>query len=210
MLLVLTLGWSYPWQRIHLTKFEMNNTVFGDRMFQLDGKAAALYRQFIRAWGPFVVLAGVLMFVIFMIFGAETKNFAFNAMRSADGSDTQTTALTAIVLMILAPYFAALIAFAGYRAKEYGYFASSTKYEELRFSFNCNSWGLIWLVVGNYVITALTLGFGLPFVQVRKFRFFCDHIEVHGEADFDAIRQSTEERDKLGEGLADAFDIGDF
>tara|TARA_B100000315_G_scaffold177051_1_gene165594 strand:+ start:788 stop:925 length:138 start_codon:yes stop_codon:yes gene_type:complete len=45
---------------------------------------------------------------------------------------------------------------------------------------------------------------------MRKFRYFCEHMKVNGEADFDAIRQSTEERSALGEGLADAFDMGDF
>ncbi|NQV22676.1 MAG: DUF898 family protein, partial [Rhodospirillales bacterium] len=104
----------------------------------------------------------------------------------------------------------ALFAFAGYKAREFGYFAASTKYEGLSFTFDVETWGLIKLVLGNFFITLFTLGFGLPFVQMRKFRFFCDHIKVHGEADFDAIRQSAEERDALGEGLADAFDIGDF
>jgi uncharacterized membrane protein YjgN (DUF898 family) len=94
--------------------------------------------------------------------------------------------------------------------REFGYFAASTKYERLSFTFDGNTWNLIKLVLGNYFITLLTLGFGLPFAQVRKFRYFCEHMKVNGEADFDAIRQSTEERSALGEGLADAFDMGDF
>ena len=97
-----------------------------------------------------------------------------------------------------------------YRVGEYAYFARCTQYEDLNFAFEVTSWKLLKLIFGNYLLTILTLGFGLPIVQMRKFRFFCDHIAVHGSPDFDAIRQSTEERDQLGEGLADAFDIGDF
>ncbi|HIF09870.1 MAG TPA: DUF898 family protein [Sneathiellales bacterium] len=97
-----------------------------------------------------------------------------------------------------------------YRIGEFAYMAKCTKYEEMEFEFNCDYLSLFKLIIGNYFIIGLTLGFGLPIVQTRKFRFFCKYIKVHGSADFDAIRQSTEERDKLGEGLADAFDIGNF
>ena len=62
--------------------------------------------------------------------------------------------------------------------------------------------------MGNLLIIILTLGFGLPFTQMRKFRYFCDRLTAEGEVDFDAIRQSSEQRPQIGEGLADAFDVG--
>lgn len=209
-LIPLTLGWSYPWQRIHLMRFEMSNTLFGDRRFHFNGDAAALYRRFIGAWGTFFVLTIVASVGIGVLFSSELANFNMDSLNATDGGATNTKALAGFFMLIITPYLVALFAFAGYRAREIGYFAASTKYEGLSFAFDGKTWGLIKLALGNFFITLFTLGFGLPFVQMRKFRYFCEHMKVHGEANFDAIRQSTEQRDSLGEGLADAFDIGDF
>lgn len=205
-----TLGWSYPWQRIHLSRFEMSNTLFGNRPFTFDGDAAALYRRFIGAWGTFIILSAVMIVGIFAFFEVTPAFFDVGSFKTADNIDMDAKALTGILLIALTPYVVALFAFAGFKAREFAYVAASVKYEGLSFSFDCDTWSLIKLVMGNFFITLFTLGFGLPFAQMRKFRYFCDRIAVQGEADFDAIRQSTEERDALGEGLADAFDIGDF
>ncbi|MEE8516066.1 MAG: DUF898 family protein, partial [Alphaproteobacteria bacterium] len=67
---------------------------------------------------------------------------------------------------------------------------------------------LVRLALGNMLIMIVTLGFGLAFTQMRKFRYFCDHMKIAGNADFDAIRKSAEQRPSIGEGLADAFDVG--
>ncbi len=66
-LLILTLGWSYPWQRIHLAKYEMNNTIFGDRRFKFEGTPGPLYRRFAQAWiiglGIYLVLVWALLLI---------------------------------------------------------------------------------------------------------------------------------------------------
>ncbi|MCH9045724.1 MAG: DUF898 family protein [SAR324 cluster bacterium] len=82
-----------------------------------------------------------------------------------------------------------------------------TAIKGLTFTFDATTGSLILLVLGNMLITVLTLGFGLPFVQVRKFRYFCDRLTAAGTADFEDIRRSTESQPTIGEGLADAFDI---
>jgi hypothetical protein len=43
---------------------------------------------------------------------------------------------------------------------------------------------------------------------MRVFRFVCDRLSAGGEIDIDAIIQNAEKRSGLGEGLADAFDVG--
>jgi uncharacterized membrane protein YjgN (DUF898 family) len=100
------------------------------------------------------------------------------------------------------------LTFAWYQAREIRYMASCIRYEGIRFSFDATGGSLIWLYFGNLLIMIVTLSFGVPFTQMRRFRYFCDRLEIHGEADFDAIRQSSEKRDQIGEGLADAFDMG--
>ena len=163
VLLPLTLGWSYPWQRIHLARFEMSNTLFGDRSFQFDGNAAALYRRFIRAWGAFVILTVIVIIGIILFFDVRTSGLDGESLTAPDGSAENGKALAGVFLIIITPYVVSLFVFAGYKVRVFGYFAASTKYEGLSFTFDGNTWNLIKLVLGNYFITLLTLGFGLPF-----------------------------------------------
>jgi uncharacterized membrane protein YjgN (DUF898 family) len=64
------------------------------------------------------------------------------------------------------------------------------------------------LAIGNLLIWLLTLGIGRPYVQQRLVRYLCDRISVEGRVDVDSIRQSMAPLDSMGEGLADAFDVG--
>jgi hypothetical protein len=52
------------------------------------------------------------------------------------------------------------------------------------------------------------LGFGLPVAQLRLWRYIFKRLEAEGEIDIEAVRQNADRGPKAGEGLADAFDIG--
>jgi len=210
ILLVPTLGWSYPWQRVHLTQYEMNNTVFGDRKFSFDGSPRPLYKPFAIAWVISFLIVAVVYLMIIPDFKADLAQDVVTLEDTGGLSvgifRALTIGTTTLLLFLLAAPFIVI----WYRVREFAYLISCAEYEGIKFNFDVGYWHLFRLAVGNYLITFFTLGFGLPIVQTRKFQFFCTHIKVHGSADFDAIHQSTEDRDKLGEGLADAFDIGDF
>ena len=98
--------------------------------------------------------------------------------------------------------------FAWYKARELSYFAECTRFEGLNFRFNASAGSLIWLILGNFLINIVTLSLGYPLAQLRNFRYLCSRLQAVGEVDFEAIRQSTETRPGIGEGLADAFDLG--
>jgi uncharacterized membrane protein YjgN (DUF898 family) len=210
ILLPLTLGWSYPWQRMYLTHFETTNTVFGDRGFRFDGSVAPLYKPFAVAWSVSLVMLAI---------GYAAASSVFDAVIAPTVMTLETSndVISAAMRVLLTGYFAALLflpaapfVITWYRVREFTYFANRTGYEGIEFQFDGEYWNLFRLAVGNYLIILGTLTLGAPIAQMRIFRYFCDHVSITGSADFDAIRQSTEERDKLGEGLADAFDVGDF
>jgi uncharacterized membrane protein YjgN (DUF898 family) len=98
--------------------------------------------------------------------------------------------------------------YAWYKAKELAYFAECTSFEGLSFRFDATTRSLLRLVLGNYLIIILTLSFGYPYAQLRNFRYLCQRLEATGEVDFASIRQSAAARPSVGEGLADAFDVG--
>ena len=184
ILLPLSLGWTYPWQNMNLMSLMMNNTWFGDRRFTFEGGPGPLYKRFAQTWGLMIGLISVTVFV---------------------GMAIHIPGLEAFLPLILVLMVPPLMAF--YQAGEMGYMASCARYEGLNFTFDATTGSLILLVLGNMLIMVLTLGFGLPFTQMRKFRYFCDRLSATGTADFEDIRRSTESRPTTGEGLADAFDI---
>ncbi len=97
-----------------------------------------------------------------------------------------------------------------YRAAALRYFAARTRYEDLRFATNVRGGPLMRLLVSNGLLMIFTLGLAYAYVLVRTTNFVCDNLEIVGEQDFARIAQSLKPVPATGEGLAEAFDLGDF
>ena len=97
-----------------------------------------------------------------------------------------------------------------YRAATLRYFASRTRYEGLRFETNVDGRSLMWLVGTNMLLTTFTLGLASAYVMIRIANFVTENLEIVGKQDFAGIAQSLKPLPRTGEGLADAFDVGEF
>ena len=113
-----------------------------------------------------------------------------------------------LLLLLLPGLLTFAIGMLWYKACEMNHFATGTSFQGLSFRMNASVWNLTSLVCINGLIILFTLGFGQPFAQLRTFRYFCKHLTVMGEINVDWVQQSHEEKPSLGEGLADAFDLG--
>lgn len=68
--------------------------------------------------------------------------------------------------------------------------------------------GFFKLLVGNFLITVLTLGFGKAWADVRSQKFICDSVHMEGTINIDEIHQTEEEyTNAFGEDAMDFFDI---
>ena len=213
----LTAAWTYPWMRMRLMHQLMSNTWFGDRRFIFEGGAGPLYGRFALVWVVLLLVPFLLVILVVFLLGSDIA-LLFEAAQerlkenSAGSSPNVTDAPGSYpsVWQLLIPLVIVVIpmALVWYKAHEFRHMASCVRYEGLTFELNATVASLLWLVIGNFLIVALTLGFGLPFAQMRKFRYFCDRLTIRGQADFETIRQSSEARPGVGEGLAEAFDLG--
>ncbi len=197
LLALITLGWAYPWMRARLFQRIMAETMFGNRNFRVGMPLTPLYRIFAVYW---LASAATLIAAIVFIRFSSIKFIGGPEFEAADIDMSQGWVL-------LWPLIPAL-GWVWYRAHEINRFASSTSFQGLSFRMNASFGNLIGLVGLNALIIVLTLGFGQPFAQLRTFRYFCDHLMVMGEINVDWITQSQAERPSIGEGLADAFDLG--
>lgn len=199
LLCIVSLGWAYPLMRVQLMHQMMNNTWFGDRRFEFSGSARPLYGRFAICW---LIFAGVIG-----VFGAAS---GISGELTESGSIAATADILPLLLLIAVIAFVILlpVVFCWYAAGEIAYFAQSTQFEGLKFALPATMGNLLWLILGNLLISILSLGFGTPFTQMRTFRYACNRLTATGNADFDAIIQSGDRGPGSGEGLADGFDVG--
>ena len=100
------------------------------------------------------------------------------------------------------------LSFIWYKAHELRTLIGRTSFDTAQFHFDATGLQLFWLLLGNLLITVLTLGIGLPFAQRRTARFAARHLWAEGRPDLDNILQDTQMRPGIGEGIADALDFG--
>lgn len=95
-----------------------------------------------------------------------------------------------------------------YKAAEFRFLAERTRFQELRFEFAPSGEKLLGHVALNVLLFVFTLGLGNSLIQRRNARFLAANLTLFGEPDFEAIAQSMALMPGIGEGLAEAFDVG--
>jgi uncharacterized membrane protein YjgN (DUF898 family) len=78
----------------------------------------------------------------------------------------------------------------------------------MNFSLNASGFAIMRLSLGNALIVLFTLGFGLPFAQMRTFRFLFSRLKGEGQLDIDSIGPGDAPYPWIGEGLAEFFELG--
>lgn len=207
LLAFLTLGWSYPWQMMRLTAQEMNNTWLGGEQFQFKGSARHLYGRFAAIWFGGGIILFIFSFGAIGLISLITGEASTSVNFSLTGGMTFKN-LVGVVIFYFYMMTAMTILSGLLQAKYLQLLMSSTKVQGLTFNLGATAWSFVGMEFGNLLITFFTFGVGLPFAQLRRFRYFCDRLSIQGVIDLDNIQQSTHDQPGLGEGLADAFDLG--
>jgi uncharacterized membrane protein YjgN (DUF898 family) len=213
----MTLGWSTPVLNFALQEHMTGAMRFGSLPFRFKGRAGPLYPSYAVCW--VLTLAAVVIAIIAMgafigaMFGTDlTQIFGDLAGDQQQPNPEQAVRLTTTLLALLGLYllfFAAYpVVWSLYTAREMALFAQFTRAGEAEFAMDVSAGAVIRLIVGNFLITTLSLGVLRPIAQQRLLRFYCDRLQVKGMIDVDAVRQSSLELSRTGEGLADAFDVG--
>jgi uncharacterized membrane protein YjgN (DUF898 family) len=195
-LTAISLGWAYPWMRVKLFKRIMEETRFGESAFRAAPALAPLYRIFAVCWSASALSGVAVLLFVHFTSGLETlhvmigeRSFSFWLLALA----------WPLLLLLWIPW---------YKAREFNHLAAATSFIALSFRMDVTVWNLVRLSLPNLLIVIATLGFGQPFAQLRTFRFFCERLHTEGDLDTDWIEQSRALAPSVGEGLADAFDLG--
>lgn len=199
----LTLGLSYPVQRVNLWRQMWNRVHFGDKPFHFEGGARSLYPRFLLAW-----VVGMAFLLGLPAFIAITYAPTYEPPGGIPLVDTSPEMALLLIPLLFILLLLPLWIF--YKAVEMRTLAGSLSFQGIRFTFDVRSWPLIRLLLGNLLLVLMTLGLGGPFATVRSLQFVCARLRPVGETDFAAIAQGAQPAPASGEGLAEMFDSVDI
>ncbi len=116
------------------------------------------------------------------------------------------------ILALVGAYFAWIIvgaiAYLWYWAFSIRYLTGRTGLAGLQFESTVTAGRLFGLIIGNFLLMAVTFGIAYPIVLQRIWRFGSDNFLVHGRVDGAVIEQSRLAPPRMGEGWLEVLDPG--
>lgn len=201
-----TLFLMLPWIAAARIRLTLGQARFGSARFSFSGEGGALFPWMILAVGVFwlVLLPGL----------AAAGGIIWAALRlllNPDAGGLPDTAMGFAILSGLAA-LAAMLAFAFaiagsvYRAATLRFTYENIRLDAMRFGFTPSVARTALFLVGNALLTLLSLGLLLPLALHLRMRFLAAAVTVQGAIDLAQVAQG-DPGERYGEGLADALGL---
>ena len=208
----LTWGLAFPVYRTRMQAFRTNNTWFGDRQLEFDGRASDIFGKWFIAWILWLPTAGLInVWYRVAEFRYFTSRTGLGALRFRSELSTFS------VILLLLGYGAAVAACVGLVIGGLTLLApgaleamSSVMSEQAELAgevAGSESWPFVLLLAVLIVSVVLSV-LQLVLLVHPMTRMVCHSLTVTGTEDFAAIAQSQQYAPARGEGLADALDVG--
>lgn len=199
--LVFSLGWLMPVVNTRLTSYLMNHTWFGSEKVSFNAKAKPLYRFFL-------IFAGVSLLFGFAFGLIVPSTLAgMNEQTAQEGTKTIMPFVFFMAIYVVSGVlFLSLLQW--YNGNELRHFLNHTRLGSLQLRCTMTGGQYARLFLVNLLTVVFTLGLGMPWVYMRYLRLMETTLSLEGTIDYAALAQGAHERPTVGEGLADAFDVG--
>ncbi|WP_066554748.1 YjgN family protein [Croceicoccus bisphenolivorans] len=195
-------GLGVPWSMVSLWNERWRAMSFGPMEFRCSADFSPLMKRYMLFYlSPFIAIVGIVAIIAAMAFGLQ-RDGGFDPENPSIGF------FAAFIVASLLFYFVLGFVWLAYYAKFFRVVVGHMELGGLEFEFDAKTWDWIKLGLGDVALLVLTLGLGFVFLGYRHWKFFVTHMQAYGEINVDDLTQSTTRRDKHGEGLLDAFDMG--
>lgn len=207
----LTLGLAFPVYRMRVQQYLIEHTGFGTEMFRFSGRGGALFGTWFIAWLLFFPSLGIS----YLWYRAREFNYVAASI-TAKGFRAESTLRTGQLLKIFLIYGLLTVAVVIGLFMVLRGLAPNVPLlpnaETGEWSLNAESRAYDFLVI---------IGVGLAFLFCRGvllatfmlhpiLRAVCQSLTFFGGNDLESVLQAAASDITYGEGLADAFDVGDF
>lgn len=195
-------GLGVPWAMVSLWNQRWRAMSFGQTAFRCGADFSPLMKRYLLFYfAPFVAI----LLAVGVLFALA---FGFDMGGGFDPENPPIGMMAAGLAAIFLFYFVLGFVWLAYYAKFFRVVVGEMELGDLAFGFDAKTWDWIKLGLGDVVLLVLTLGLGFVFLGYRHWKFFVTHMQGYGQIDLDGLTQSTTRRDRHGEGLLDAFDMG--
>lgn len=202
LLAFISVGLLAPIAVRNLLKYVWNRLSYGGRDFETDFSVGEFYRLF----GISVILPVGCIWLVGLVLGVTS--LATQSVTEYSGAFLTF----GFFLLALAVYL--YLFFIGF---VYRVFCTTILFNRLSvedkvyFSNTINPWRLLFILITNFFAIIVTLGFMIPWAQVRLQTYMCEHIATRCTMDFDEfVAEATEYQSSIGEEFADfdGVDLG--
>lgn len=130
LLMLLTLGFTYPYMRAALERYRISNSRFGDKNFTFSANGSGLFPMWLFTW-----------------FGIWIA-FAITIFATVQASDTESAALPAIAMLLTGIGF--IVAMTIYGSREFRYFTQETKLGGISFASDLKTSHILSYIAGFF------------------------------------------------------------
>jgi uncharacterized membrane protein YjgN (DUF898 family) len=202
LITLFSLGLAAPSATYMRNKFVANNAGFGQTLFEFGGRQGEFYAIFWRSVG-LALLGGIGIALIIGGVGASLGALA------GDASSGSGLAAQALAFLIMLPLFAFYVAIGIYvQTRQRNYVWNSMTLGGNRFESTLSIRSMVFIILSNAVVIALSLGLMIPWAQIRLARYRAEQMTVHLADNWrDYIAAKDGHGSALGEEIGEAFDV---
>jgi len=194
---VFTLYLAFPWVLKKMDEFVIDNTQFGDKSFCSLLSGGSYFAAGLLS----VLIAIPFTFVPLFLLGAFEPETAKTAEAGTSYLVTLGTMFSYLLVYTIASSF--------YQASIRNHIFGSTKLVDVaKFESSLDFVNLAWINLSNLLALILTLGFAMPWTQIRKMNYLCDNTKVSILEGADSVMSSPDgDSNAIGDEVSDAFDL---
>ncbi len=193
MLIPISFGLCYPLFYQRIRAFIYNNSAFGQTRAELSAGAGPMYRIFLQAAGLALVVpaAGALIMSFFM---------------AMSNSSMKTMAAIAPIGIFIAYFSILMISYPFFQARMTNLIWNNVRLGPARFESTQGVFSLARILIGNFVLTLITLGLYWPWAAVRLSRYRAETMALMADHNLDTFTtDAASDMSAAGEEISDAF-----
>ncbi|OLQ72336.1 hypothetical protein BIT28_11680 [Photobacterium proteolyticum] len=210
-LLTFVLGFVlYAWISAQVASYFINGYRYGDRAFSGEVELKVYIKTYLLGG-----LLGIGICVVWLILGVVFGGASLLAELDAVGQISDQGPSIGMIVIMMATYagmvLTMLVVMGFVQARLRNYLFGKIKSDgepEYGLGSRMTTWGLVSLMVTNFLLTVVTLGFARPWVKVRTARYIADVTVVNGDLDKLVVEGNDADTDSaVADEVANAFDL---
>ena len=193
MLIPISFGLCYPLFYQRIRAFIYNNSAFGQTRAELNAGAGPVYRIFLQAAGLALVVPA-------------TGAFIMSFFMSMSNSPIKTMAMIAPIGIFIAYFSILMISYPFFQARMTNLIWNNVSLGPARFESTQGVFRLAGILLGNFVLTLITLGLYWPWAAVKLSRYRAETMALMAARNLDTFTtDAASDMSAAGEEISDAF-----